>query len=75
MSAAVSLSDHGSSNADTIRGTRPPTPERKVEVVDAVDENGFTNMEKVETIRPRVRTGVDFDDYFVSPPWLPRRSI
>lgn len=31
-----------------------------------IDENGLEYMNKVETIRPRVRTGVDFDDYFVN---------
>jgi len=73
MSAAVSISDYdrASSNADTVRGTRPPTRELKVEMGDAVYGSGFTNMERVEVIKPRVRTGVDFDDYFVSPPCSP----
>ena len=73
MSAAASLSggsshadfSGSSSHADTIRGTRPPSRECKV---DAVDEDDFTNIEKVEPIRPQVRTGVDLDDYFVSLP-------
>ena len=60
--AAVSLSDRGSSHADTITVTPPSTWERKVEVQDTV------GIEQVEKIKPRVRTGVDFDDYFVSPP-------
>lgn len=43
-----------------------PSPVYKFESLAHSDGGpGLEAIDKVETIKPRVRTGVDFDDYFV----------
>lgn len=51
--SSFAMSETPTATADTNPSTRNP------------EKNGLSNLEQVETIKPRVRTGVEIDDYFV----------
>ena len=61
LESNISLASHAISETPTATAGKSPSTQD-------LGKNGLSDIEQVETIKPRVRTGVEIDDYFVGSP-------